>query len=131
MKMIRENTMIPKENWSTWVAYGDYVKTQPAAAAPSAKRADRVPLTSFSGVVFMHNNTELITGRVSDVSKTGLFVLTDDRKIPKDSLVKLTLKIPALLPAMNITGRVARFNADPIFPIGYGVSFSESLKHLT
>jgi CheY-like chemotaxis protein len=72
----------------------------------------------------MHNGIDtVVKGVPSDISKTGIFVRTDDINFSLGEEVRLTVKIPDVIESFTIDCQVTRCNDDARFSKGFGLRF--------
>lgn len=126
-KMIAQDAYLFKVGWKDWRPYEDCMEElgikngdmKPA----SDERRSTAPRATIQGRVIVHNNGQLIIGGGVNISSTGIFVETNDQLFTVGERLKLSVRIDGFVKAFNVVARVVRYNSDPRFPVGFGLSF--------
>ncbi len=126
-KMIAQEAYFFKVGWKDWRPIEDCyeelgIKTDVPAQSTAERRAT-APRGSISGRVIVHNNGQLIIGTGVNISSTGIFVETGEQIFTVGERLKLTVRIDGFVKSFNVVSRVVRFNSDPRYPVGFGLSF--------
>lgn len=126
-KMIAQDAYLFKVGWKDWRPQEDCQEDlglkgiSPQASTP--ERRATAPRATISGRVIVHNNGQLIIGTGVNISATGIFVETEEQIFTVGEKLKLSVRIEGFVKAFNVVARVVRFNSDPRFPVGFGLSF--------
>jgi Tfp pilus assembly protein PilZ len=73
----------------------------------------------------------MIIGSGVNISSTGIFVETKDQLFTVGEKLKLSVRIDGFVKAFNVVARVVRYNSDPRFPVGFGLSFESLDRGIT
>jgi len=126
-KMIAQDAYLFKVGWKDWRPLEECLEefglTSQPPMAPLPDRKATAPRATISGRVIVHNNGQLIIGGGVNVSSTGIFVETQDQIFTVGEKLKLTVRIDGFVKAFNAVARVVRYNSDPRYPVGFGMSF--------
>ena len=134
-KMIAQDAYLFKVGWKDWRPVEDCheeLGLPVSDNAPSTtERRATAPRASISGRVIVHNNGQLIIGSGVNVSSSGIFVETPEQIFTVGEKLKLTVRIDGFVKSFNVMSRVVRYNGDPNFPVGFGLSFENLDRTLT
>jgi hypothetical protein len=135
-KMIAQDAYLFKVGWKDWRPHEDCMeelglKGSPAAKPASAERRSAAPRATIQGRVIVHNNGQMIIGSGVNISSTGIFVETKDQMFTVGEKLKLSVRIDGFVKAFNVVARVVRYNSDPRFPVGFGLSFESLDRGIT
>lgn len=126
-KMIAQDAYLFKVGWKDWRPQEDCMEElglkSTAPQQSSAERRNAAPRATILGRVIVHNNGQLIIGSGVNISATGIFVETNDQIFTVGEKLKLSVRIDGFVKAFNVVARVVRYNSDPRFPVGFGLSF--------
>jgi hypothetical protein len=126
-KMIAQDAYFFKVGWKDWRPIEDCLEELGVKlegnAPSSAERRATAPRGSISGRVIVHNNGQLIIGTGVNISSTGIFVETGEQIFTVGERLKLTVRIDGFVKSFNVISRVVRYNSDPRYPVGFGLSF--------
>jgi hypothetical protein len=126
-KMIAQDAYLFKVGWKDWRPHEDCMEELGLAQTPvtpaSAERRSAAPRATIQGRIIVHNNGQLIIGTGVNISSTGIFVETNDQIFNVGEKLKLSVRIDGFVKAFNVIARVVRFNSDPRYPVGFGLSF--------
>ena len=127
-KMIAQDAYLFKVGWKDWRPVEDCYEDLGIAKAgqpqSSAERRSAAPRASIQGRIIAHNpDGQLIIGSGVNISSTGIFIETQDQIFTVGEKVKLSVRIEGFVKAFNVIARVVRFNSDPRYPVGFGLSF--------
>ena len=127
-KMIAQDAYLFKVGWKDWRPVEDCFEelgvSRPGQAPSSAERRSAAPRASIQGRIIAHNpDGQLIIGSGVNISSTGIFIETQDQIFTVGEKVKLSVRIDGFVKAFNVVARVVRFNSDPRYPVGFGLSF--------
>lgn len=131
-KMIAQEAYLFKAGWKDWRPLEDcYEELGMKVANPQPSTSERrsaAPRATMQGRVIVHNNGQLIIGSGVNISSTGIFVETQEQIFTVGEKLKLSVRIDGFVKAFNVFARVVRFNSDPRFPVGFGLSFENLEK---
>ncbi len=127
-KMIASDAYLFKVGWKDWRPLEDCLEelgiAKPGTSTASAERRSAAPRATIQGRIIAHNpDGQLIIGSGVNISSTGIFIETQDQIFSVGERVKLSVRIEGFVKAFNVLARVVRFNSDPRYPIGFGLSF--------
>lgn len=126
-KMIAQDAYLFKVGWKDWRPIEECQEELGLARGPqlpaSPDRKATAPRASISGRVIVHNNGQLIIGSGVNVSSSGIFVETQEQIFTVGEKLKLTVRIDGFVKSFNVVARVVRFNSDPRYSLGFGLSF--------
>ncbi len=127
-KMIAQDAYLFKVGWKDWRPVEDCLEelgvAKPGSSTASAERRSAAPRASIQGRIIAHNpDGQLIIGSGVNISSTGIFIETQDQIFTVGERVKLSVRIEGFVKAFNVLARVVRFNSDPRYPVGFGLSF--------
>lgn len=136
-KMIAQNAYIFKMGWDDWKPISEawdqlgFQGMAPSVEIPTPSRrggfASRVAVT---GSVILHNDEHVVEGSGANISETGLFIETKEQPFNVGDLIKLTLRIDTMTRSYNTGAYVIRYNSNPSWPVGYGLTFHEAPSKL-
>jgi Tfp pilus assembly protein PilZ len=133
-KLVAPDAYLFKVGWKDWRPIEDCYEELgikgPAPAPSTSERKATAPRASISGRVIVHNNGQLIIGSGVNISSTGIFVETTEQIFTVGERLKLTVRIDGFVKSFNVQSRVVRYNSDPKFPVGFGLSFENLDKNL-
>jgi hypothetical protein len=134
-KMIAQDAYLFKVGWKDWRPVedcSDELGLPPTGAATStSERRAAAPRASIAGRVIVHNNGQLIIGSGVNISSSGIFVETQEQIFTVGEKLKLTVRIDGFVRSFNVVSRVVRYNSDPRYPVGFGLSFENLDRVLT
>ncbi len=132
-QMLSEDSFLFKAGWKDWVAFND-CRAELGLPAPQPEKkpakANTAPRATVSGRVIVHNNGDLVIGKGVNISSSGIFIETTQQIFTLGERLKLSVKVVGLGKAFNAQAEVIRFNEDPRWPLGYGLSFLGLEAHL-
>ena len=131
--MIAQEAYLFKVGWKDWRPLEECheeLGLKTANTPASAERRAAAPRASIQGRVIVHNNGQLIIGTGVNISSTGVFVETQEQIFTVGERLKLSVRIDGFVRAFNVVSRVVRYNSDPRFPVGFGLSFENLDPHM-
>jgi Tfp pilus assembly protein PilZ len=125
-----------KAGWKDWRPVEDCLeelgmKPSGSQQLSSSERRYAAPRASIQGRVIVHNNGQMIIGSGVNISASGIFVETTDQIFTVGDKLKLSVRIDGFVKAFNVFARVVRYNSDPRFPVGFGLTFVGLDKGIT
>jgi hypothetical protein len=135
-KMIAQDAYLFKAGWKDWRPVEDCLeelgmKPSGSQQMSSSERRYSAPRASIQGRVIVHNNGQMIIGSGVNISASGIFVETTDQIFTVGDKLKLSVRIDGFVKAFNVFARVVRYNSDPRFPVGFGLTFVGLDKGIT
>lgn len=135
-KMIAQDAYLFKVGWKDWRPLEDCLEELgmkdsevPSAEATLNRRA-AAPRATVAGRVIVHNNGQLIIGSGVNISSSGIFVETQEQMFNVGEKLKLSVRLDGFVKAFNVIARVIRYNSDPRFPVGFGLSFENLDRYI-
>lgn len=136
--------MVSSEDWGftegfeNWVLFsqipqftghtssGNGFATNPQSSAQNCERAGR---TTFDGQIILHNDEKIAFCKIVNVSKSGVFVATNEMFFENGGHVNVTIKSDLLSAAINMKGSIARQGTVEGYK-GYGIRFERDCELL-
>ena len=70
--------------------------------------------------VIVHNGDEIVSGQITNISEAGLFIETNQQKLPLEDEVSITIKSSEHLGMpLQLRGKIVRWRSER--PCGYGI----------
>lgn len=136
-KMIAQDAYLFKVGWKDWRPLEDCMEelgmkptTPPPSAEAMMNRRSAAPRATIAGRVIVHNNGQLIIGSGVNISSSGIFVETQEQIFNVGEKLKLSVRLDGFVKAFNVIARVIRYNSDPRYPVGFGLSFENLDRYI-
>lgn len=141
---ILQDAFLFKTGWADWRPIGECiqdleqvrkhmneaVQPPPVPISPegmnaAGSRRHGAPRASTHGRIIIHNNGQLSIGSGVNISVTGIFVETREQLFDVGEQLKLSVRCDGMSRPFNVVAEVTRYNANPLWPIGYGLRFAD------
>ena len=128
--IVRSTDYVYRDGFADWKLVSDVSELTKSGRTgvvppkpPTPQRANRAPIQEL---VVAHNNKNIVTGTLLNISTSGVFLETLSAVFKLNEDVKLTIKEGrGLGKPLQLKARVVRYANDPNKPRGYGLELRE------